>query len=262
MNYAYEKTYYFLFKGLNSIVNFFQYGQKVQDGQKQITRHFIENFKTSRVLLNRHVKSISYDTNLPDVKNKIVYVYENNLKEFTKTYDYVIITFPLTKDIKTKNFSLDILYRDFLDCEMNHLYNYLVDGMLTFVSSSSIKSNRLFNLFTQDKKLKVQSIQTHLPINCDKNLKYDTAPLLYSVSSIKKINSKVLDCLFAKGYTVIKRMQTNFVPLYKKVKYSHTPFPQVVIDGHRSRVFYLNGLEWLESSKEINCISARYQINK
>ncbi len=52
---------------------------------------------------------------------------------------------------------------------------------------------------------------------------------------------------------------TYSVPLYKKVRYSHTPFPQVLIDGvDRSRIAYLKNYEWLiGGSKEFTCMSAR-----
>ena len=49
------------------------------------------------------------------------------------------------------------------------------------------------------------------------------------------------------------------MPLYKKVKYSHTPFPQVILDEEkRSRIYYLSSQEWfIGGSKESNCMSAR-----
>ena len=61
------------------------------------------------------------------------------------------------------------------------------------------------------------------------------------------------------GYKIIKKLPAYTMPLYKKVRFSQSPFPPVVIDSEdRSRIFYLKSQEWfLGGSKESSCMSAR-----
>lgn len=237
------------------MLNLFNWN-RLKSGKTRILNYLIQGCHNTRLRLNSHVKLVSYHRQNPNEKTTLVFV--KNSKEFMKTYDYVIIAFPLTKDIKNQNFSLDILYRDFLDCEMNRLDSYIINGKFTMLSP--IEPNREFSIHTLDSSLKFQSIQT-LTCSTTETVKRSAkqeAQILYNIISPKSLDNLVFDALFEKDYVILRKMQHSCVPFYKKVKYSHTPFPQIIIDGNsRSRVFYLNGLEWLESSKETNCIAAR-----
>jgi hypothetical protein len=188
--------------------------------------------------------------------NTITYV--RNFKTIKKSYDYIILTFPLTKSIKKENFWLEILYRDFLDYELNHLNMFIVKGKLKKrLFSSSFASKEMVKLYSNDSTSHIKSIKANLPV---KSRHATNEKVLYSVvlsNEASKSYTNYLDKLFKKKYRLIKKFMTSNVPLYKKVKYTHTPFPEIVIDGRRNRVFYLNGMEWLDSSKESNCISAR-----
>lgn len=64
---------------------------------------------------------------------------------------------------------------------------------------------------------------------------------------------------FISGYKIIKKLPAYTVPIYKKVRFSQAPFPQVVIDDeNRSRIFYLDSQKWfIGGSKESSCMSAR-----
>lgn len=180
-----------------------------------------------------------------------------NLKEIKKTYDYVIIAFPLTKNIQEQNFNLDIFYKDFLDCQMNNLNAYLIDG--TFSLFANEYSSKKINLHAKDASFRFQTIRSHSPTNtmntsksidCNKNM-------IYSVITAQELNSGDLGKIFS-NFKLIKKLRLSTSPFYKKVRYSYTAFPKIIIDGvKRSRIYYLNGLEWLESSKEINCMAGR-----
>ncbi|CAF0713758.1 unnamed protein product [Brachionus calyciflorus] len=231
--------------GCNSLISFFS-SNFIKDDLKKILKYLLNNCFRTKLYLNRHVKSISYDT-----KNnqKNVLIYSRKSQDFKKLYDYVVVAFPLTKNLQ--NFNLDILYRDFLDCELVKTNSYIIDGVFTMLSPKN--EERRFKLYTQDPSLKFNSIKTCSPIEGDQK-----NSILYSVSSLSDLNESIFDSVFEKGWKCVRKMSTFVAPLYKKVRYSHTPFPQVIIDDvKRSRVFYLNGLHWLACSKESNCISAR-----
>jgi hypothetical protein len=186
-------------------------------------------------------------------KSTVSYKTKNG-KCLNKSFDYVIIAFPLTKSLrKQSSFSLDILYRDYLNCEMNTLNAYIVDGTLSLFKNKY--SNTLINLHTNDEKsFKFQSIRTCLPINYPSTSSDSKIYLVLSSNSdITKIS---LDKVFT-NFKLIKQTQINVGPLYKKVTYCHLPFPQLIIDGNRSRIYYLNSIEWIESSQETKMINAR-----
>ena len=189
---------------------------------------------------------------LVNKKKTTTVTYFKNNKQIKKSYDYVIVTFPLTKNIKDQNFTLDLFYRDFLDCEMFNMYQYLIDGELIAILKSD-NPNKQLNLHTIDPKFKFQSIRSLKPLNSNINSK-----TLYGVYSTENLIEKDFEKVFLNGYKVIDRVLLYSVPLYKKVRYSHTPFPNVIIDEEsRSRIYYLNSLEWLFGSKETKCLSAR-----
>lgn len=236
---------------------FFSYDYQVDTNK--ICKYLLENTKSTKLMLNSHVKLISYDREDPDFKNSVTYI--KNMKEYKKSYDYVVLTFPLTKTIKKQNFWLDILYRDFLDYEMNSLNTYIIDGKLNknFFHTSKY-SNRFIKMYSNDIGSSIKSIKTNLPIRYRTN---GMGRVLYSVvlSNDEETHAKeklYLDKIFKKGYQLLLKETIQTVPMFKKVKYTHTPFPNIIIDGiRRQRVFYLTGLEWLECSKESICISAR-----
>lgn len=187
-------------------------------------------------------------------KSTISYMGKNG-KLLNKSYDYVIIAFPLTKSLSSQNsFSLDILYRDYLNCEMNTLNTVVVDGNFTLFSNKF--SRNLVNFHTNDEEsFKFQSIRACVPIGQSGSLLNENK--IYLVSSNSQLNNTLLDKMFT-NYKILKQIPINFGPLYKKVQYSHTPFPQLIIDGKkRSRIYYLNSIEWLESSQETKIINAR-----
>ena len=218
-----------------------------------ITKKLLNNLNCTRVFLNSHVKLIKYGSKKPNRKNSLVF--ETLTKEKRKSYDYIIIAFPLTKNLSKQNFNLDILYRDFLDCEMNSLNEYVIDGNLLMTSPNM--KNKLINIYSENPEHCFRSIRMNYPIKKPINSFFDL--ILYSVISSKELTTKHFDKLFEKGYKIVGKLSTHVVPLYKKVRYSHTPFPQVIIDNEkRSRIYYLNSQEWLiGGSKESNCMSAR-----
>ena len=201
-------------------------------------RYLLSQCSTVRLHLSSHVKSVSdtYKEKKSNSKNTLIYLRNN--KKSIKAYDYVIIAFPLTKSCLKQDFTLDIFYRDFLTCEMNTMHTYLIDGSL----SQHNKADQVPSV-----------IRTLSPITKqDKEHKL----FLLVVPQNKHIDLKKL----FNSYKLIKKTTTEkgVTPLYKKVEYTHTAFPQLIIDGKkRSRIFYLPSIEWLESSHETRVINAR-----
>ncbi len=216
--------------------------------------------KTVKVHFDTHVKFIGYGRENSYEKN--IVTFERNKKEKRKNYDYSIITFPLTKDIKNQNFWLDILYRDFLDCEMKTFNAAIVNGNLSMCVSNLDKldtehSNQIY-VQQIDSNRKIVSLSRQK--NYTEQMKSDEqgATTFYKFLSTESLNNSFLNYYFQEGFEKINEFQLKPLPLYKKVRYTHTPFPQIVIDGtKRSRVYYLNSFEWLECSKESCFISAR-----
>lgn len=231
--------------GFHSLVSFFS-SSFIRNDKKTILKFLLKNCLRTRLYLNRHVKTVTYDPKNSCGKNLIIY--SKNFKDYKKHYDYVVVAFPLTKNVIKEKFSLDIFYRDFLDCEMVNLNSYIIDGVFSMLSP---KKNQLFKLYTDDHNLQFNSVKTLTSLETK-------GSILYNVSSCRDLNENLFDSLFDKGWLLVKKVQNKVAPLYKKVRYSHTPFPQIIIDDqNRSRVFYLNGIKWFTCSKESSCISAR-----
>lgn len=232
--------------GFHSLLSFFN-SSFIRNDKKRILKFLLKNSLRTRLYLNRHVKTITFDPKNSWEKNLIIY--SKNSKNYKKYYDYVVVAFPLTKHVNNEKFTLDILYRDFLDCEMVTLNSYIIDGVFSLLSPK--KNEQLFKLYTDDQNLKFSSVKTLTSLE-------NKGSILYNVNSCKDLNDSSFDSLFDKGWLLVKKIQNKVAPLYKKVRYSHTPFPQVIIDDKkRSRVFYLNGIKWFTCSKESSCISAR-----
>ncbi len=227
---------------------------------KQICNFLLDECHNSisHLYLRSHVKLIGYDENNTEKKNTITFLRKktgNKVREVKKSYDYVILTFPLVKNIqKQQNFTLEILYRDFLDCELNTALVYVIDGRLKDNSyiRNMIKNLDNISLHTNDCRFQFQSIRS-LKLSKDSHTQS-----FYLINSFKDLNRETFDSIFDPDYKIIAKKKINLGPVNKKVRYSHTAFPQIILDGkRRSRVFYLNSLEWLDCSKEMNILSAR-----
>jgi hypothetical protein len=215
--------------------------------------------KTVKVHLDTHVKFIGYGRENTSEKN--IVTFEKNKKEKRKNYDYSIITFPLTKDIKDQHFWLDILYRDFLDCEMKTFNASIINGNLSLCFSNLIHHDERSNqIYVQQVDSNKRIVSIAQQTKNEKHVKNDkqVTNTFYKFLSTEPLNNSFLNKFFEEGFEKINEFQLKPLPLYKKVRYTHTPFPQIVIDGtKRSRVYYLNSFEWLECSKESCFISAR-----
>jgi hypothetical protein len=160
----------------------------------QITKKMIENSKYSRLYLNTHVKSVKYSTKRPDIKNSLTFL--RNGKELKKTFDYVIICFPLTRDLQKQNFHLDILYRDYLNCQISCLYEYVVDGKLT-LKIPGMNKEKLINLYTDDPKYSFKTIRAKVPYRKPDHAFFDL--ILYSVVSLCELSETNFDTIFERG---------------------------------------------------------------
>ncbi len=181
------------FKGIYSIASSLFRSQPKYDLHK-ITKKLISISSKTRLFLNTHVKSVKYSGKNPNTRNNLTYVRKG--KEKKKSYDYTIISFPLTKELSKENFQLDILYRDYLDCQINLVKEYIIDGSLKLKISCGLK-NKLVNLQTSDPKYKFKVIRSNLPFKKPQNSYIDL--VLYSVISFEQLNESNLDQIFEKG---------------------------------------------------------------
>ena len=259
---------------LSSLLNQLTGSQLRADSNRKICDYMLNKCSTVRMYLNTRVALVGYDTKNPEAKNRLVCTrYGSNASDkanigrresFQKSYDYVVITFPLIKNIeKQQNFTLDILYRDFLDCELNTTCAYIIDGQLKDMFVSNVNHEQT-DLYTTDPSIKFQSIRALREIDATKSeMKINESLILskklYVVNSIQSDLSIIaFEAYFKPGYKQVEKKMLSLGPMIKNVRYYHTAFPQIILDSHRrSRVFYLNSLEWLESSREMSIVSAR-----
>lgn len=231
----------------------------VRTGNKSVVEKLIE--KTGVDLhLNTNVKEICQDSS---EQEKNLVVYENkDLKECRELFDYVIIAFPLYKDVFDNQFKLEFDVEDLKNLEMQITNTYIIYGEQ--ILFPEMPPNKRINLHCIDPILPYRSICVQLPCDyCSKNDKklYMNDPeKLYKIFSDKILDEKNFDKIFKKGYRIIQ-----IIPWRAYPKYTRNPdkkeIPRIVLDKTRSRIFYSNSMEWSSSCMEISCISARNVAN-
>jgi prenylcysteine oxidase/farnesylcysteine lyase len=246
------------FVGIISMANFMCTNfWSIKNGNKQIPNRLLK-LSGANVFLNSKIKSLSAKN---DDKNLLVY--EKNGAEHEKIYDYIVVAFPLTLN---DEFVINFNFTDHFEYQMKTTKVVFVRGELDYSNEIPL-NNHLITVMSADPALDYRSIESVIP--CDgtienKNNIYKI--VLTDIDSLKKI---------FKNYEIIQQVDWPAYPLYKiledpqpvkKVpRQKNEPhiaktslYPRLIIDSQeRSRIFYLNSIEWLASSMEMSCINAR-----
>jgi prenylcysteine oxidase / farnesylcysteine lyase len=210
------------------------------------------------IIFNANIKLICKDkTN--ESKNMIVYENEEGNQIMDNTFDYVLIGFPIYSGILGENFQLDFDTAQFDQLKMQLTNTYFIYG--TAKLFNNLPHNKHIQLHSVDPSIPYRTVCVNLPcdysIENDSNLYLDGGNKLYKVFSEEDLDKETFDKVFEDGYKIITEMPWLAYP-----KYQENPkfkvIPDIILDGSdRSRVFYLNALEWSSSCMEICSISAR-----
>lgn len=231
----------------------------VKTGNKSVVEKLIEKSGVD-LRLNTNVKEICQDSSEPQ-KNLVVYETKDQ-KECRELFDYVIIAFPLYKDVFDNHFKIEFDVEQLKNLEMQITNTYIIYGEQ--VLFPEMLSNKRINLHCVDPMLPYRSICVQLPCDyCskgDRNLYMNGPEKLYKIFSEQVLDEKNFDRIFKQGYRIIEKIPWKAYPKYirnpeKKI------IPNIVLDKNRSRVFYSNSMEWSSSCMEISCISARNVTN-
>ena len=231
----------------------------VKNGNKQIPEKLLE-LSGANVLKNTKVKVIGKSKNSPILKNSIVYQTNGEDEILDDNFDFVVISFPITKDTIGENFQLDFDSKnDFSSRQMQKTNAYFINGVPKLFPN--LPSNKLIDLLAVDPNIAYRSVRAQLPCDYEKKKDKDffshPGSKLYKVFSEIDFDSSNFDQIFENGYKTIDSYPWLAYPKYDKNNQVKT-MPNVVLDSmERSRVLYANSMEWSSSCMEICSISAR-----
>ena len=221
----------------------------VKTGNKQVPIRLLKNNKSANVIFNATVKSI----NPKNDKNLIEYEINNRIH--SKTYDYVIIACPLTKN---NEINLGFDYIDHLNYELHFNQACLIEGTINLFPN--IPKRHRIEMFSCDPTTDCRIICTQLP--CDFSEERDASLILNNERNIFKtfspydLTDQMTERIFEPDYKLLKKCNWLGFPKYETIK--KQAYPGIHVDSQdRSRVFYLNSIEWAASCMELSCISAR-----
>lgn len=227
----------------------------IKDGNRLVPERLIKQ-NESIVKLRLNTKVISISPNL-DNKNLIEYEYKNEI--YQKNYDYVIIAFPLTKQTIG---NLNINYpnvEDYSQYELQLTKTYMIEARR--INLFNVPNDKRIELYSCDETNPIRNIAVQYPCDYDKKkdkdlwLKEDE-PKLYKIFSPVDVSSTEFNKIFNNDFKVIK--EENWLAYPKYNQDGTSKFPNIIIDSNeRSRVLYLNSIEWSSSCMEICCIGAR-----
>ena len=238
---------------------------RVKNGVKQVPAGLVEKSQ-ARLLLSARVKSISKSPTEPDSKNQIVYQIAEGEEVTDSLFDYVLIAFPIYKGIIGPDFQLEFAKPgQFEDKEMKQTNMYMINGTVKLFAN--LPDNKRLQLHSVDPEVLYRTICAQLPCNFSKNSDHNMflkkGPKLYKIFSYVNLGKNTFDKIFEEGYEV-----KDVVPWLAYPKYQENPtekyIPNVILDSNdtnRSRVFYLNAMEWSSSCMEIESISAKNVTN-
>ena len=181
---------------------------------------------------------------------------DGNTKE--ESYDYVLIALPIHNRVSQLELDFPTAVK-LSPQQMQQTNTYFVFGQLNLFPQ--IPLNRRIELFSVEPSLPFRSIATQLP--CDFSKRKDSELFvksprkLYKVFSDRELGQTDWDQAFASGYDLVKFTPWLAYPKYgDKIDFENVP--PIVLDGEkRSRVLYLNALEWCASCMEMECVAAR-----
>jgi hypothetical protein len=115
-------------------------------------------------------------------------------------------------------------------------------------------------MFSCDPSTDCCIICTQLPCNYseanDETIILNSENNIFKTFSPYDLTDKMTQKVFKPGYKILKKCDWLAFPKYEtNIKQT---YPNIHIDSmERSRVFYLNSIEWAASCMELSCISAR-----
>lgn len=239
----------------------------VKNGNKQVPKCLLDKSEAT-LLLKTQVKLISKSPSDPDSKNLIVYQTSDNEEISDNSFDYVLIAFPVHSG-NVKDIQLEINEdsgKEFVDQHMQLTNTYFIYGQVKLLSGSLRETlTKRLQLHSVDPNTLYRTCCVQLPCDYsndkDSELYMNPGPKLYKIFAEKELDNTVFDELFEHGYEI-----RSFTPWLAYPKYDTNPIskkiPNIRLDSReRSRVMYLNSLEWSSSCMEICAISAKNVAN-
>jgi hypothetical protein len=141
---------------------------------------------------------------------------------------------------------------------------YLISGAVKYFPDLPI--NKRLELHGIDPEFSARTICVQLPCDYsqvnDKDMYLTEKKKFYKTFSEKPLNEVMFDKIFESGYSIEKSVPWLAYPKYKQEAEINKVIPSVFLDSEdRSRILYLNSLEWSASCMEICSISARNAAN-
>jgi prenylcysteine oxidase/farnesylcysteine lyase len=233
----------------------------VKSGNCEVARELLKRSQ-AKIMLNTTIKLICKDKDNEESKNLITYDIGDNT-EASDSFDYVIIAFPIYNNIIGNNFQLDFENSHQFDKLNMQLTNtYFIYGTVKLFSH--LPYNKHIQLHSIDPSIPFRTVCVNLPCDYDPKENKGDADLylkggnkLYKIFAEVNLDAEIFAKIFETGYEMVCVEPWLAYPKYSENPSSKT-IPDVILDGQeRSRVFYLNALEWSSSCMEISVISAR-----
>jgi prenylcysteine oxidase / farnesylcysteine lyase len=224
----------------------------VKGGNYRVVEELLK-LSGAKIHLNTTVKSIGKDhsTNSSE-KNLLVYQEnESQVNIVENSFDYILLAFPIyDKNLDSLKLEFDINNDDFNDRSMQQTNTYLIYGSIKLFEDQ-INMKKRVNIFSVDQSLPYRCIQTQLPVDysktTDSNIYKSNEKKLYKIFTECQLDKKDFDKIFKSGYDLIDFIPWLAYPKYKTNSNKKT-IPNIHLDSkERSRVFYLNAMEWSAS---------------
>lgn len=183
-------------------------------------------------------------------------------KVTNESYDYVIVAVPLHESTDPK-LEIDFASFDQLNrLKMQRTNTYFVYGQVKLFPK--LPTNKRLELFSVEPSLPCRSIATQQPCDYsrkDRSLFVKSPIKLYKIFAEQELGESEWEVVFEKGYQIVKYMPWLAYPKYEsKIDFELAP-PIILDQKERSRVLYLNALEWCASCMEMECVAARNLCN-
>lgn len=198
------------------------------------------------------------DKDEPDTRTLITAQFSDG-SIITDSFDYVLVAFPIHQALKPR---LDLAFTSSAQLEslkMQQTNTYFVYGQLKLLPT--LPTGKRLEVFSVDPNMPYRSIATQLPADYsrkkDRDLYVKTPIKLFKIFSDQELTNTDWDKVFENGYQLVRSIPWQAYPKYES-KIDFTRAPPIILDTEsRSRVLYLNALEWCASCMEMECVAAR-----
>lgn len=229
----------------------------VKQSNKQVARKLVEK-SAAKLLFDTTVREICRDCDKPNEKNRLMYETSDGMQH-EDVFDYVVICFPIYKE-NIHTFKLDFETAEkfrYVNMQLT-VANFVFGTVKLF---DGLPTDLRLQLFSVDPDIEYRSMAVQLPCDysdkTDKDLFVKSSNKLYKVFSNRELDQATFEKLFERGFQVVRTYPWMAYPKYEET-IDFKQLPGVVLDSdERSRVLYLNAIEWSSSCMELSCISAR-----